>query len=64
MERGKPSIVTYGDGQRTTHSIVAYTKNDDRLVGLIAKRQVVVNPENTFFSIKRFIGTRNPNRFL
>ncbi|XP_071729827.1 stromal 70 kDa heat shock-related protein, chloroplastic [Rutidosis leptorrhynchoides] len=56
MEGGKPVIVTNAEGQRTTPSVVAYTKNGDRLVGQIAKRQAVVNPENTFFSVKRFIG--------
>ncbi|KAL1547447.1 70-kilodalton heat shock protein [Salvia divinorum] len=58
MEGGKPTIVTNAEGQRTTPSVVAYTKNADRLVGQIAKRQAVVNPENTFFSVKRFIGRK------
>ncbi|CAN1305859.1 Stromal 70 kDa heat shock-related protein, chloroplastic [Linum perenne] len=58
MEGGKPTIVTNVEGQRTTPSVVAYTKNGDRLVGQIAKRQAVVNPENTFFSVKRFIGRK------
>ncbi|KAK1385890.1 Molecular chaperones mortalin/PBP74/GRP75, HSP70 superfamily [Heracleum sosnowskyi] len=58
MEGGKPIIVTNVEGQRTTPSVVAYTKNGDRLVGQIAKRQAVVNPENTFFSVKRFIGRK------
>ncbi|KAE8695501.1 Heat shock 70 kDa protein 6 [Hibiscus syriacus] len=58
MEGGKPTIITNGEGQRTTPSVVAYTKNGDRLVGQIAKRQAVVNPENTFFSVKRFIGRK------
>lgn len=58
MEGGKPTIVTNSEGQRTTPSVVAYTKNGDRLVGQIAKRQAVVNPENTFFSVKRFIGRK------
>merc|ERR1719261_1458126 len=58
MEGGKPTIVTNAEGQRTTPSVVAYAKNGDRLVGQIAKRQGVVNPENTFFSVKRFIGRR------
>ncbi|KAK1418299.1 hypothetical protein QVD17_27442 [Tagetes erecta] len=58
MEGGKPIIVTNAEGQRTTPSVVAYTKNGDRLVGQIAKRQAVVNPENTFFSVKRFIGRK------
>lgn len=58
MEGGQPTIVTNAEGQRTTPSVVAYTKSGDRLVGQIAKRQAVVNPENTFFSVKRFIGRK------
>jgi heat shock 70kDa protein 1/2/6/8 len=58
MEGGKPTIVTNVEGARTTPSVVAYTKSGDRLVGQIAKRQAVVNPENTFFSVKRFIGRK------
>ncbi|KAJ6427349.1 hypothetical protein OIU84_022860 [Salix udensis] len=58
MEGGKPTIVPSAEGQRTAPSVVAYTKNGDRLVGQIAKRQAVVNPENTFFSVKRFIGRK------
>ncbi|KAG2240395.1 hypothetical protein Bca52824_090885 [Brassica carinata] len=55
MEGGKPTIVN-AEGQRTTPSVVAFTKSGDRLVGQSAKRQAVVNPENTFSSVKRFIG--------
>ncbi|KIZ03901.1 Stromal heat shock-related protein, chloroplastic Flags: Precursor [Monoraphidium neglectum] len=58
MEGGKPTIITNAEGGRTTPSVVAFTKNGDRLVGQIAKRQGVVNPENTFFSVKRFIGRK------
>ncbi|KAG7025055.1 Heat shock 70 kDa protein 6, chloroplastic [Cucurbita argyrosperma subsp. argyrosperma] len=58
MEGGQPTIVTNAEGQRTTPSVVAYTKTGDRLVGQLAKRQAVVNPENTFFSVKRFIGRK------
>ena len=58
MEGGKPSVITNAEGQRTTPSIVAYTKNGDLLVGQIAKRQAVINPENTFYSVKRFIGRK------
>ncbi len=58
MEGGKPTIVPNAEGGRTTPSVVAYTKNGDRLVGQIAKRQAVVNPENTFYSVKRFIGRK------
>merc|ERR1712048_971938 len=55
---GKPSVITNAEGFRTTPSIVAYTKKQELLVGQIAKRQAVINPENTFFSIKRFIGSK------
>ncbi|XP_021748808.1 stromal 70 kDa heat shock-related protein, chloroplastic-like [Chenopodium quinoa] len=58
MEGGQPTIITNVEGQRTTPSVVAYTKGGDRLVGQIAKRQAVVNPENTFFSVKRFVGRK------
>lgn len=58
MEGGKPTVITNAEGQRTTPSVVAYTKGGERLVGQIAKRQAVVNPENTFFSVKRFIGRK------
>ncbi|WP_088893349.1 molecular chaperone DnaK [Leptolyngbya ohadii] len=58
MEGGKPTVIANAEGFRTTPSVVAYTKNGDRLVGQIAKRQAVMNPENTFYSVKRFIGRR------
>ena len=58
MEGGKPTIVPNIEGQRTTPSVVAYTRAGDLLVGQIAKRQAVVNPANTFFSVKRFIGRK------
>ncbi|KAK9839439.1 hypothetical protein WJX81_002005 [Elliptochloris bilobata] len=58
MEGGKPTIITNSEGARTTPSVVAFTKAGDRLVGQIAKRQGVVNPENTFASVKRFIGRK------
>jgi len=58
MEGGNPTIVTNSEGGRTTPSVVAYTKNGERLVGQIAKRQGVVNPSNTFSSVKRFIGRK------
>ena len=58
MEGGKPEVITNAEGNRTTPSVVAYTKKGDLLVGQIAKRQAVVNPENTFYSIKRFIGRK------
>lgn len=59
MEGGKPSVIANAEGFRTTPSVVAYTKNGDRLVGQIAKRQAVINPENTFYSVKRFIGRKS-----
>ena len=58
MEGGKPTVIANAEGFRTTPSVVAYAKNGDRLVGQIAKRQAVMNPENTFYSVKRFIGRR------
>merc|ERR1711968_183288 len=58
MEGGKPEVITNAEGERTTPSVVAYTKKGDLLVGQIAKRQAVINPENTFCSIKRFIGRK------
>ncbi len=59
MEGGKPTVIANAEGFRTTPSVVAYTKNGDRLVGQIAKRQAVMNPENTFYSVKRFIGRKH-----
>jgi molecular chaperone DnaK len=59
MEGGKPSVIANAEGFRTTPSVVAYTKSGDRLVGQIAKRQAVINPENTFYSVKRFIGRQS-----
>jgi molecular chaperone DnaK len=58
MEGGKPTVIANAEGFRTTPSVVAFTKNQDKLVGQIAKRQAVMNPENTFYSAKRFIGRR------
>nr|QHO64138.1 Hsp70-type chaperone [Lympha mucosa] len=58
MEGGKPTVIPNSEGFRTTPSVVAYTKNGDKLVGQIAKRQAVINPENTFSSVKRFIGRK------
>lgn len=58
MEGGKPAIIPNAEGGRTTPSVVAFNKHGDRLVGQIAKRQAMVNPINTFFSIKRFIGRK------
>lgn len=58
MEGGKPTVIANAEGFRTTPSVVAFAKNGDTLVGQIAKRQAVMNPENTFYSVKRFIGRR------
>nr|YP_010196191.1 Hsp70-type chaperone [Gracilaria caudata]UAD83588.1 Hsp70-type chaperone [Gracilaria caudata] len=58
MEGGKPAVIPNKEGLRTTPSVVAYTKKQDKLVGQIAKRQAVMNPENTFYSVKRFIGRK------
>ena len=58
IEGGQPSVIINAEGLRTTPSIVAYTKKQDLLVGQVAKRQAVINPENTFYSVKRFIGSK------
>nr|SCW23018.1 Hsp70-type chaperone [Nemalion sp. H.1444] len=58
MEGGKPTVIPNAEGFRTTASVVAYTKTGDKLVGQIAKRQAVINPDNTFYSVKRFIGRK------
>src|ERR687895_312454 len=58
MEAGKPTVIINSEGNRLTPSVVAFTKTGERLVGQIAKRQAVLNPENTIYSAKRFIGRR------
>jgi molecular chaperone DnaK len=58
MEGGKPTVIVNSEGSRITPSVVAYTKTGERLVGQLAKRQAVLNPENTIYSAKRFIGRR------
>jgi len=58
MEAGQPTVIANQEGARTTPSVVAFTKGGERLVGQVAKRQAITNPENTVFSIKRFMGRR------
>jgi len=58
MEGGEPTVIANPEGGRTTPSVVAFTKTGERLVGQVAKRQAITNPENTIFSIKRFMGRR------
>src|SRR5688572_11711294 len=59
MEGGEPAVVVNQEGARTTPSVVGFTKDGERLVGQVAKRQAVTNPENTVFSIKRFMGRKH-----
>ena len=58
MEAGEPTVITSPEGSRTTPSTVAFAKGGERLVGQVAKRQAVTNPENTIYSIKRFMGRK------
>src|ERR687891_9575 len=58
LEGGEPTVIANSEGGRTTPSVVAFTKEGERLVGQVAKRQAVTNPENTVFSIKRFMGRK------
>ena len=58
LEGANPTVIPNAEGNRTTPSVVAYTSNGETLVGQLAKRQAVVNPENTFYSVKRFIGCK------
>src|SRR6202042_1725486 len=59
MEGGEPKVIPNEEGGRTTPSVVAFTKAGERLVGQVAKRQSITNPQNTVFSIKRFMGRRS-----
>ena len=59
MEAGEAKVIANPEGMRTTPSVVAFTKTGERLVGQVAKRQAITNPENTVFSIKRFMGRRH-----
>src|SRR4030095_9415944 len=58
MENGQPVVIVNQEGARTTPSVVGFGKDGERLVGQVAKRQAVTNPENTVFSIKRFMGRK------
>ncbi|HAR97373.1 MAG TPA: molecular chaperone DnaK, partial [Syntrophus sp. (in: bacteria)] len=58
MEGGDPAVIANQEGNRTTPSIVAFTESGERLVGQVAKRQAITNPENTVYAIKRMIGRK------
>ncbi|PZN08104.1 MAG: molecular chaperone DnaK, partial [Bacillota bacterium] len=58
LEGGEPTVITNAEGGRTTPSVVGWSKDGELLVGQVAKRQAVTNPERTIFSIKRFMGRR------
>src|SRR5687767_15883352 len=58
VEGGQPTVIVNQEGSRLTPSVVGFTKDGERLVGQVAKRQAVTNPENTVFSVKRFMGRK------
>ena len=58
MEGGKPTVIPNSEGSRTTPSVVGFNKSGERVVGALARRQAVINPWNTAYSMKRFIGRR------
>jgi molecular chaperone DnaK len=58
MEGGKPVVIANAEGMRTTPSVVAFSKDGERLVGQMARRQTVLNPQNTFYGVKRFLGRK------
>lgn len=58
MEAGQPKVIVNSEGTSTTPSVVAFTESGERLVGMLAKRQAITNPENTIFSIKRLVGRK------
>ena len=58
MEGGEPNVIINEEGSRLTPSVVAFTKDGEILVGQVAKRQAITNPENTIYSIKRFMGRK------
>src|SRR5437016_13789003 len=62
MEGNEPKVIVNAEGSRITPSVVGFTKSGERLVGQVAKRQAVTNPENTVFSIKRFMGRKYEER--
>ena len=58
MEGKQPKVIINGDGERTTPSVVGFSKDNERIIGLSAKRQAITNPENTIYSAKRFMGAQ------
>ena len=58
MEGGKPMVIANAEGMRTTPSVVGFSKDGEKVIGQMARRQTVLNPQNTFFAVKRFIGRK------